>query len=110
LITNNHVLNENNLQKYCNISFTINDDNIEKNILIDDSRQVFMDKEIDITIIEIKLFDKIVHFLEIDEDILTEEENDNNSYKNEEIYILQYPKGEKASHSVGRVKGIWILI
>ena len=106
LITNNHVLNENNLQKYCNIRFTINDDNIEKNILIDDSRLVFTDKEIDITIIEIKLFDKIVHFLEIDEDILTEEENDNNSYKEEQIYILQYPKGEKASYSVGRVKSI----
>ena len=95
LITNNHVLGENNLEHYCNIRFTINDDNIEKNILIGDSRLVFTDKEIDITIIEIKPIDKIIHFLDIDEDILIEEEKDNNLYGNELIYILQYPKGKK---------------
>ena len=105
LITNNHVLNEDNLKIYSNIRFTINDDNIEKNIVINDSRLVFTDKEIDITIIEIKPFDKINHFLDIDEDILTEK-NYNNSYKNEQIYILQYPNGKKASYSVGRVKNI----
>ena len=106
LITNNHILDENNLKKYSNIRFTINDDNIEKNILINDSRLVFTDTQIDITIIEIKLFDKIIHFLDIDEDILNEEENVNNSYKDQQIYILQYPKGKKASHSVGKVKSI----
>ena len=53
LITNNHVLNEDNLKIYSNIRFTINDDNIEKNIVINDSRLVFTDKDIDITIIEI---------------------------------------------------------
>ena len=105
LITNNHVLGENNLKNFCNIRFTINDDNIEKNILIGDSRLVFTDKEIDITIIEIKPNDKIIHFLDIDEDILNEEEKDN-LYDNELIYILQYPGGKKASHSVGRIKDI----
>ena len=106
LITNNHVLGENNLKQYCNIRFTINDDNIEKNIFIDNSRLIFTDEEIDITIIEIKPFDKIIHFLDIDDDILIGEEKNNNSYGNELIYILQYPKGQKASHSVGKIKDI----
>ena len=106
LITNNHILEENILRKYCNIRFTINDDNIEKNILIDDSRLIFTDKEIDITIIEKKPFDKIIHFLDIDEDILIEEEKDNNFYGDEQIYISQYPTSKKASHSVGRIKDI----
>ena len=107
LITNHHILNEKNLKQYCNIRLTINDDNIEKNILIDDSRLIFTDEEIDITIIEIKYFDQIIHFLDIDEDIVTEEKQDNNiSYGNENIYILQYPIGEKASYSVGRIKDI----
>ena len=106
LITNNHVLDENCLKKYCNIRFTINDDNIDKNIIIDGSRLVFTDKEIDITIIEIKPYDKIIHFLDIDEDILNEQENANKSYENSQIYILQYPSGKKASHALGVVNNI----
>ena len=106
LITNNHVLDENRLKKYCNIRFTINDDNIDKNILIDDSRMVFTDKSIDVTIIEIKQYDKIIHFLDIDEDILTGEENVNQSYEKSQIYILQYPSGKKASYALGIVNSI----
>ena len=106
LITNHHVLDENYLIKYSNIRFTINDDNIDKNILIDDSRLVFTDEDIDVTIIEIKQYDKIIHFLDIDEDILTEEKNVINSYKEKEIYILQYPSGKKASYALGKINNI----
>ena len=105
LMTNNHVLDENDLKKYSNIRFTIDDDNIVKNIIIDDSRIIFTDKELDVTIIEIKPYDKIIHFLDIDDEAFSEDINFN-IYKDEKIYILQYPKGSKASHSVGKIKDI----
>jgi len=86
-MTNNHVLEENDLKKYSNIRFTIDDGNIEKNIIIDDSRITFTDKDLDVTIIEIKPYDKIIHFLDIDEEAFSED-IDVNIYKNEKIYIL----------------------
>ena len=106
LVTNNHILDENCLKKYCNIRFTINDDNIDKNILIDDFRLVFTDKTLDVTIIEIKQYDKIIHFLDDDEVILTGEGNSNQSYKESQIYILQYPSGKKVSYSLGIINNI----
>lgn len=44
-------------------------------------------------------------FLEIDENILLE--NSNQIYIQKPIYILQYPKGDKLSFSLGKVTMIW---
>lgn len=60
---------------------------MEKQIKIDSKRRTFNDEEIDITIIEIKpKLDKIKNFLEVDEDIFSEEYE--NNQKKREIYLL----------------------
>ena len=106
LITNNHVINKQSLIMDKNIKITIDDDNINKNIKINNSRKTFIDEEIDITIIEIKPeLDEINNFLEIDENIY--DNNYEKIYENKEIYILQYQDGQKSSFSLGTVKRIY---
>ena len=49
----------------------------------------------DIMIIQLKDEDEINDYLEIDKNIF--KHNSENSYKNDPIYILQYPDAKKAS-------------
>ena len=110
LITNNHILDENDIKNGKIIKLSIYDNNIKTNksnnevnneeikiIKIDNSRKKYTnpDNKIDITIIEIKSIDKINYFLEYDKDIINKnEEFINLDYKNKSIYILHYPNGE----------------
>ena len=57
----------------------------------------YTNEEYDITIIEIKEKDGIKSFLELDEDIISDiikNKNKNDKYKDESIYIIQYPEGK----------------
>ena len=105
LITNYHVLKNEDLQINKTIKITFDNDKIEKTLLIDEKRTIFTNKNIDISIIEINpILDDIHDFLYIDESIY-----DNNyieSCKNKSIYILHYPKGEQPSCSSGFLKEI----
>ena len=96
LITNNHVLNANDIDNNKIIELIIN--NEVKEIEIDNSRKKYTnpDKNIDITIIEIKPNeDKINYFLELDEkEINKNKKNLELESVNKSIYILHYPKGE----------------
>ena len=107
LITNNHVLNEEDIKNNKIIQLTIN--NEVKEIEIDKSRKKYTnpDKNIDITIIEINTDkDGIDNYLELDEnDIYKNEKNIKLEYKNKSIYILHYPK-EKLSVSYGIINDI----
>ena len=104
LITNNHVLDIVNL-KTNKIKIAMEDDAIEKEILLNNSRICYTNKDIDITIIEIKPdLDGINNFLDIDENIYNE--NYEKIYKNKEIYILQYPNAQKSSFSLGIINNI----
>jgi len=102
LITNNHVLKEEDIENNKIIRLTIYN-NIEKkdediSIKIDDSRIRYTnsEKDIDITIIEIKpVKDKINNYLEIDEQELTE-----NQYIKSSIYILHYPNEKYVSYGL----------
>ena len=98
LITNNHILNQKDIEDNQIIKLTMynkeENKNIEKNIKIDESRKRYTyinDGEgIDITIIEIKpKKDNINNYLEIDDDLLDLECN------KKSIYILHYPKDKK---------------
>ena len=105
LITNNHILNENDIDDDKNINIMINND--VKKIEIDNSRKKYTnsDKNIDITIIEIKPNkDKIYNYLEIDENYINnKKENIQLEYKS--IYILHYPN-EVLSVSYGLITDI----
>jgi len=74
LITCNHVLDEDSIAKGNEIKFTLNNDTIEKSIVINNSRKIYTsaDKEKDITIIELDLPKDNINFewlLDVDENI-----------------------------------------
>ena len=103
LITNNHVINKEVLDKNETILIVIN--NEEKEIELN-NRIKYTNKEYDITIIEIKeQKDKINNFLEIDDNII--QNKSNISYIKESIYVIQYEGDKKeVSVSYGIIQGI----
>ena len=95
LITNNHILNEEDIKDNNTIKLCIY--NEIKKIEIDNERKKYTNKILDITIIEIRPNkDGINNYLEIDEKDINERKS---------IYILQYPKEELAV-SYGLIKDI----
>ena len=106
-ITNNHVINDNYLNKEKEIKLKMNDGNKTsiKTINIK-GRFKYTDEENDVTIIEIKNQDddNSYEFLDLDENIL----NDNgDGYIGNSIYILHYPRyfeEDKVAVSYGILK------
>ena len=110
LITNNHILDENEIEnnKIINISILNKEKEEEiKKIKIDNTRKKYTNKELDVTIIEIKENkDEIYNFMEIDkEDIKKNKDLIKINYKRKSVYILHYPKGE-LSVSYGLINDI----
>lgn len=104
LITNNHVLNEEDIKLNSNISFSIGDSELIKNIKISSNRQNYTNKKYDITIIEIEPEKYNIlkdYFLEIDENIHQDEGSLKNYYEKQSIYLLGYPEGSKIKVSYG---------
>ena len=94
-ITNNHVLNEEFLNKEKKLIIFFEQKKEEINLELE--RFKLTDKDLDFTIIEILEEDKIKNFLEIDEYINSEE------YKENQIFSIQYPRGEKLKYSHGKI-------
>ena len=95
-ITSNHILNSNFLTKRNEkIQIDIKNESELKSIDLKD-RIKYTNKEYDITIIEIKEKDNILNYLELDDIILENLENNNKNkeYINKTIYIIQYPENE----------------
>ena len=96
LITNNHILNEEDIKDGKNISVSLNNEKSFKYIYIDSERKRYTSIDLDITIIEIKEDkDNIKDFLELDKHILDLYEKKinefnclNEIYKKESIYIF----------------------
>ena len=106
LMTNNHVLEENDIKPGKKINFTIDNDNKELSIIIDNTRKTYTNESYDVTIIEIREEDKIDEksFFNFDNQIF--EEDAIEKFKNCQIYLLHYPKGEEAERSPGIIKNI----
>ena len=109
LVTNNHVLDEDDIKTGNKISFSINNSKIRKEILIDESRIKFTSKDYDVTFIEIKEEDgiKIDSFLDIDAEI--DEVNPDETYRQKPVYLLHYPNGIEVQKSEGLIKNITII-
>ena len=115
LITNNHVLGENDIANNKIISISLNNEAIFKKINIDSKRKRYTNEILDITIIEVKEGeDKIKDFLILDDQIIDKynlaDNQDinfyNDIYKNESIYLLNYFNGKEIFASYGLLKNI----
>ena len=116
LITNNHILDEECIKDGKNISISLNNETIFKNIKIDSDRKRYTNEIFDVTIIEIKEeIDNISDFLVLDNQIIDtynlscDENNINildNIYENESIYILNYINGKEIFASYGILQSI----
>lgn len=107
LITTNHFLKIEDIKKKKDITITFDNDKIVKNINLNEERLIYCncDKDIDISILEIKpQKEGLNNYLDIDENIF--EDNYEITYQNKPIYILQYPNGRESSHSLGLVNSI----
>ena len=90
LITANHIIDAKILKKNKLVHIELN--GILKEIIINDNRKIYSNKQYNITIIEINPYiDQINDFLSLDENILYKEKSENISIENG-IYLLQYFK------------------
>ena len=107
LITNNHVLNEQDIIPGNTINISLNNGKIFKKIKMDTNRKKYTNKDLDVTIIEIKDEDNIQNFLFLDDNILNNEINNYNIiYEKESLYILNYMNGKDIFNSQGILNNI----
>ena len=114
LFTNNHVLNESNIE----IGSTINFEYLElqksylfgssynfsqKEIKITENRKIFTNKILDYTCIELFKSDNIKDYFKIEPKLFKYEKN---FFKDNDIFILQFPKGNDISFSYGKILSI----
>jgi len=106
LFTNNHVLDESNIEIGNTIHLECLEQSlfdsiyIKKEIKINDKRRVFTHKELDYTCIELFKSDNILDFFRIDPKLFR---NNQNNFKDNDIFILQFPDGSDLSFSFGKV-------
>ena len=113
LITNNYVINKDDILNNKIISIYLNNDKILKEIKLDNKRKIYINEKYDITIIEIKENeDKLNNkYLEFDDKIINyfalnkkeELNNLNNIYSKESMYILNYNKNNDIFVSYGNI-------
>ena len=106
MITNNHIIGENDLKNNNKIKISFNNDDIYKDIEIDSKRRKYTNKDLDITIIEIKQKDNIekYSFLELDDRIFISDSE--KLFLRKTVYIIQYPQDLGASVSYGLINTI----
>ena len=105
LFTNNHVLGFDDIRKGEKISLTYNNKLLY--LSIDENRKVFTNEELDYTCIQVRKEDNFKDYFLIDANIF----KNNIDYKNEDIFILQFP-GDEMSFAQGKcseIKGNRIL-
>ena len=105
LIACNHMLNENDIIVGQKIDFSLDNDKIFYQILIDENRKVYTNREYDITFIEIKQKDglDISSFLEVDPNIFFYYEIEL-EYK--PVCLLGYHYGKELQFSNGKIKNL----
>ena len=106
LFSNNHILDESNIEigktihLECLEQSLFDSISIKKEIKITDKRRVFTHKELDYTCIELFKSDNILDYFKIDPKLLR---NNQNNFKDNDIFILQFPDGNDLSFSFGKV-------
>jgi hypothetical protein len=105
LITNNHVLNADDIIPGKKIKFSLNDEAKNYEIELDKERRSYTSRKYDITIIELKKNDNLSadSFFDVDEKIY----DPNYKYTNKSIFLFHYPKGQKMKFSPGAIKTVF---
>ena len=103
-MTNFHVITEEYLNENKEITLSKNDDKEAIVLDLTIEREKYFNKEYDITAVEIKEKDNIKDFLEIDDYILKDKEN--NYYEEKSIYIFDYLFGKNIDVSFGKLNKI----
>ena len=98
LTTSYQILDDNYFKENNEINLIIN--NQARIINLKKKRKIYSNKDYDLTLVEIKDFDRISDCFELDENILSQE-NPKLFYENKTIYVIQYLNMEKASVSYG---------
>ena len=99
LITSYQIINEIYIQNNMSINLLLGDYNENKIINLNENRNIYFNQYSNTTIIELKDYDNINNFLELDDNLFR---NDLHLLlKNESIYILQHLIGGKALVSYG---------
>ena len=103
LITCNHMLNEDDITVGKKIDFSLDNDKIFYQILIDETRKVYSNRVYDITFIEIKKSDglDISSFFEVDPNKLSFHEIE---LINKPVCLLSYHYGKELKFSNGKIK------
>ena len=105
LITTYRTINENYFIDKKEIELTLNNDKEKRIIKIDKDRKIYMNKDYDTTIIEIKPeLDNINNYLELDDGLF--KENAKEIYNNSKIYLICYGKDNKMDLYYGDIKDI----
>ena len=108
LITNNHVLKEEDIKIGKQIELTLNNNKEKREIKINNTRKILTTGKPDITIIEIKPNeDKIKNFLEIDKDTNNNKDIIELTYRSKSIYVLHYPESKNMQVSFGLLNNIY---
>ena len=104
LVTSYHILNENDLKENEILNLALFND--WEAIIIDlkIKREIYFNKEYDITLIELNKNDKISDYLELDDNLFLD--NIEINYKSKSVYILHYLKGKEAKISYGLLNDI----
>ena len=103
LITANHVLNEEYINNNKSIPISLDNGKEFKKISLE-NKKIYTNRRYDITIIELNEKDNINNFLELDKNLL--ESQILQIYRNLNVYLLQYARGEKSLVSFGLIKNI----
>ena len=114
LFTNNHILDESSIDigktikfEYLELQkslFSSSSNIVKKEIKITDERRVYTNEDLDYTCIELFESDGIKEFFEIEPDIFKYDINE--ILKDNDIFILQFPKGNDLSFSHGTIKSL----
>ena len=94
LISTSQILNKTHLKEN-KIKYFINNKTEEreyKTLNVNNKRKVYINDNLDISIIEINQKDNIYNFFELDNDILKENFNNEDLFKTENFYTIYYPK------------------
>ena len=100
LITNYHVLDDNYIKQNKKIEISMNDNDINEEIFINENDIIYLSKgnEYDTIIIKLEKEEEYINFLKLDDKLF--KKNSEKGY--ESIYILHYPNASNASVSYGK--------